>query len=181
MATLRNKRKLAAISGKTQEDHPGNGQSRNTSVPGISEEYITLRKESEEIEGRFSIKLSQEFSKTELRILGALSKLDEFLLNPQIRTLSGSRGRLFVQHWMDPESRWLRFDPRIPSCLPKGFFWWSNQRPTKLNLLLSPCIPKLCSQKSQFVSQLIAHQTSLSVATERYQIYQIVKVLKVKF
>ena len=29
-----------------------------------------------------------EFSRTESRILGALSKLDEFLLNPQVRTCS---------------------------------------------------------------------------------------------
>ena len=34
-------------------------------------------------------KLSQEFSRTESRILGAFSKLDEFLLNPQVRTRSG--------------------------------------------------------------------------------------------
>ena len=41
-----------------------------------------------EIEGRVTKKLSKEFSKTESRILGALSKLDEFLLNPQVRTCS---------------------------------------------------------------------------------------------
>ena len=35
-------------------------------------------------------KLTQEFSRTESRILGSLSKLDEFLLNPQIRTHSGT-------------------------------------------------------------------------------------------
>ena len=35
-------------------------------------------------------KLSQEFNGTESQILGALSKLDEFLLNPQIRMLSGT-------------------------------------------------------------------------------------------
>ena len=33
-------------------------------------------------------KLSKEFSRTESRILGALSKLDEFLLNPLVRTCS---------------------------------------------------------------------------------------------
>ena len=33
-------------------------------------------------------KLSEEFSRTKSRILGALSKLDEFLLNPQVRTCS---------------------------------------------------------------------------------------------
>ena len=88
MATLRNKRKLAAVTKETQEEHPRNGQSRNTSVPRINDEYIT--QVSEEIEGRVTKKLSPEFSSTESRILVALSKLDEFLLNPQIRTHSGT-------------------------------------------------------------------------------------------
>ena len=35
---------------------------------------------------RVTKKLSQEFSRTESRVLGALSKLDEFLLNPQVGT-----------------------------------------------------------------------------------------------
>ena len=88
MDTLRNKRKLAAISRETQKDHPRNDQSRNTSVARINREHIT--KLSEEIEGQVTKKLSQEFIRTESRILGALSKLDEFLLNPQIRTHSGT-------------------------------------------------------------------------------------------
>ena len=86
MATLRNKRKLAAVTREIQEENPRNGQSRNTSVPRINEEYIT--QVSEEIEGRVTKKLSQELSRTESRILGALSKLDEFLLNQQIQTHS---------------------------------------------------------------------------------------------
>ena len=88
MATLRNKRKLAAVTRETQEEHPRNGQWRNKSVPRNNEEYIT--RVFEEIEGRVTKKLSQEFSRTESRVLGALSKLDEFLLNPQIRTHSGT-------------------------------------------------------------------------------------------
>ena len=92
MATLRNKRKLAAVTRETQEEYSRNGQSRNTSVPRINEEYIT--KVSEQIEGRVTKKLSQEFSRTESRILGALSKLDEFLSNQQIqmhsKTVSGT-------------------------------------------------------------------------------------------
>ena len=88
MGTLRNKRKLAAVTSETQEEHPRNGQSRNTSVPRINEEYITHV--CEEIEGRVTKKLSQEFSRTEFRILGALSKLGEFIFNPQIRTHSGT-------------------------------------------------------------------------------------------
>ena len=86
MATLRNKRKLAAVTRETQEENPRNGQSRNTPVPRISEEYIT--QVSEEIEGRITKKLSQEFNRIESRILGALSKLDEFLSNQQIQTHS---------------------------------------------------------------------------------------------
>ena len=52
----------------------------------MTQDYIS--QVSEEIEGRVTIKLSKEFSRTESRILGALSKLDEFLLNPQLRTYS---------------------------------------------------------------------------------------------
>ena len=61
-------------------------QSYNTPDPEMAQEYIYHV--SEEIEGRVTRKLSKEFSRTESRILGALSKLDEFLLNPQIRTCS---------------------------------------------------------------------------------------------
>ena len=86
MATLRNKRKLAAVTRESQEENPRNGQSRNTSVPRINEEYIT--QVYEEIEGRVSKKLPQEFSRTESRILVALTKLDEFFSNQQIRTHS---------------------------------------------------------------------------------------------
>ena len=86
MTTLRNKRKLAAVTRETQEENPRNGQSRNTSVPRINEEDIT--QVSEEIEGRITKKLSQEFNRIESRISDALSKLDEFLLNQQITTHS---------------------------------------------------------------------------------------------
>ena len=88
MATLRNKRKLSAVTREIQEENPRNGQSRNTSVPKINEEYIT--QVFEEVEGRVTKKLSQGFSRTESRILGALSKLDDFLLNLHIRTHSGT-------------------------------------------------------------------------------------------
>ena len=83
MATLRNKRKLAAVSREIPE---GSRSSRgqNELDPEITQDFIS--QVSEEIKGRVTKKLSKEFSKTESRILGALSKLDEFLLNPQVRT-----------------------------------------------------------------------------------------------
>ena len=86
MATLRNKRKLAAVTREIQDENPRNGQSRNTSVPRINEDYLTQL--SEEIEGRITKKLSREFSRIESRILDALPKLDEVLSNQQIQTHS---------------------------------------------------------------------------------------------
>ena len=85
MTTLRNKRKFAAVSRETPEN-TRNIQSQSTLTPGMAQEYISVV--SEEIEGRVTKKLSEEFSRTESRILGALSKLYEFLLNPQVRTCS---------------------------------------------------------------------------------------------
>ena len=83
MVTLRNKRKLAAVSRETPE---GSRSSRAQNIldPELTQDYIS--QVSEEIEGRVTKKLSKEFSKTESRILGALSKLDEFVLDPQVRT-----------------------------------------------------------------------------------------------
>ena len=89
MATLRNKRKLAAVSRETPEG-TRNGTAPNVLDPELTQDYIS--QVSEEIEGRVTKKLSKEFSRTESRILGALSKLDEFLLNPQVRTCSVVRG-----------------------------------------------------------------------------------------
>ena len=77
MPTLRTKRKLAAIKKDSQEDHPKNNQTRNTNSPRIQEDYIT--EVSKETEGRVTEgkkKLSQVFSGTEKRILGALSRKD---------------------------------------------------------------------------------------------------------
>ena len=85
---MRNKRKLVAVARETQKEHPRNGQSWNMSVPRINQEQITQL--YEEIEGKVTKKLSQEFIRIDSRILDALSKLNEFLLNPQIRTHSGT-------------------------------------------------------------------------------------------
>ena len=85
MATLRNKRKLEAVSRETPEGNKGS-RTRNVLDPELTQDYIS--QVSEEIEGRVTKKLAKEFNKTESRILGALSKLDDFLINPQVRTCS---------------------------------------------------------------------------------------------
>ena len=52
----------------------------------MAQKYIS--QVSEEIEGRVTKKHSKDFSRTESRVLGALSKLDDFFLNPHVRTCS---------------------------------------------------------------------------------------------
>ena len=88
MATLRKKRKLTAITREIQEKNPRNGQSRNTSVPRITKNIS--HKFMKKLKVESLKKLSPDFSWTEPRILGALYKLEEFLLNPQIRTHFGA-------------------------------------------------------------------------------------------
>ena len=85
MTTLRNNRKLAAVSRETLENTTNN-QSQNTLNPEIAEEYIT--QVFNENEGKATKKLFQELNRRSSRTLGALSELDEFLLNPQVRTCS---------------------------------------------------------------------------------------------
>ena len=85
MARLRTKRKLAAVSRETPEN-TRNSQSQNTLDPGMAQEYIPQI--SEGIEGKVTEVFSKKISRTESRILGALFKLDEFLLNPQVGTCS---------------------------------------------------------------------------------------------
>ena len=85
MATLRKKSKLAAVSRETSES-TRSGRTQSILDPELTQDYIS--QVSEKIEGRVTKKLSKEFSRTGSRILGALSKLDELLLSPQVRTCS---------------------------------------------------------------------------------------------
>ena len=85
MATLSNKRNLVAVSRETTEN-TRNSQSQNTLDPGLAQRYIS--QVCEEIEWKVTKKHSKDLSRTESRILGALSKLDEFFLNPQVQTCS---------------------------------------------------------------------------------------------
>ena len=114
MATLRNKRKLAAVSRETPEGNRGS-RGRNVLDPELTQDYIS--QVSEEIEGRVTKKLSKEFNKTESRILGALSKLDEFLLNPQVRTCSVIQG---ASRNANSENREIHGDRSSNDPYPEG-------------------------------------------------------------
>ena len=84
----RNKRKLAALNKENCEEHPRSNVAQNSNVSRSQEDYIT--QVFEEIEGRVTKKLSQEFSRTENRIIGALARLDDFLMNPLLQGYSGT-------------------------------------------------------------------------------------------
>ena len=86
--TTRNKRKLAALNKENCEEHPRSNLAQNSSAPRSQEDYIT--QVSQEIEGRVTKRLSKEFSRTENRILGALARLDDFLMNPLLPGYSGA-------------------------------------------------------------------------------------------
>ena len=86
--TTRNKRKLAALNKENCEEIPRSNLAQNPGAPRSQEDYIT--QVSEEIEGRVTKRLSKEFSRTENRILGALARLDDFLMNPLLPGHSGT-------------------------------------------------------------------------------------------
>ena len=76
MTTLKNERNLAAPNNENCEEYPRSSLAQNTIVPRSQEDCIT--QVSEEIEARITKKLSKEFSRTEGRILGAVSRLMVF-------------------------------------------------------------------------------------------------------
>ena len=126
MATLRNWRKLAAVSRETPEGNRGSRR-RNVLDPELTHYYIP--QVSEEIGGRVTKKLSKEFNKTESRFLGALSKLDEFLLNPQVRTCTvtahGTSGNA------NSENREIHGDRSSNDPYPEGGYFL--RQPGQLN------------------------------------------------
>ena len=121
MATLRNKRKLAAVSRDAPE---GSRSSRRRNVldPELTQDYIS--QVSEEIEGRVTKKLSKEFNKTESRILRAPSKLVEFLLNPQVRTCSVIQG---ASRKANSENREIHGDRSSNDPYPEGGIFLTTQ------------------------------------------------------
>ena len=86
--TTRKERKLAALNKENCEENPRSNMAQNPGVPRSQEDYIT--QVSEETEERVTKRLSKEFSRTENRILGALARPDDFLMNPLLPGHSGT-------------------------------------------------------------------------------------------
>ena len=117
MATLRNERKIAALNKENCAEHPRSNLAQNTNVPRSQGDYIT--QVSEKIKYRVTTKLSQEFSRTKNRILGALSRLDEFSSEPtnsgRLRIHSGDIPK---RSWHKSGNEWRRF--------PEWSSYWSE-------------------------------------------------------
>ena len=72
-----------ALNKEKCEEHLRSNVAQNSNVPRSQEDYTT--QVSEEIEGRVTEKFSQQFRRTENRILDALARLDDFLMNRLIQ------------------------------------------------------------------------------------------------
>ena len=84
---------MAALNRENCEEHPRSNLAQNSNVPRSQEDYIT--QVSEENEGIVTKKLSQKFSRMETHILSALSRLDDFLMNPLVQGYSGTTPETF--------------------------------------------------------------------------------------
>ena len=156
MATLRNKRKLAAVSRETPESNRGS-RGRNVLDPELTQDYIT--QVSEEIEGRVTKKLSKDFNKTESRILGALSKLDEFLLNPQARTCAVLQG---ASRNANSESREIHGDRSSNDPYPEGGCF-----PHHSGQLNSPEADMVTEPYSNMVTENYSHNAAIFTVERR--------------
>ena len=161
MATLRNKRKLAAVSRETPESNRGS-RGRNVLDPELTQDYIS--QVSEEIEGRVTKKLSKDFNKTESRILGALSKLDEFLLNPQVRTCSVIQG---ASRNACSENREIHGDRSSNDPYPEGGYF-----PHHSGQLNSPEADMATEPYSHMVTENYSHRYT-------YTNMRLIRVLKI--
>ena len=85
---LHNKRESVAVAKNIQEENPRNNQSGNSTVPRNQEDYFAQIFEN--LEGSVTEKLSQKFSRTKSRLMGDLSKLNDFLLKSQVRKQSAA-------------------------------------------------------------------------------------------
>ena len=86
--TTRNKSNLAALNKKNCDEHPRSNLAQNSNAPRSQEDYIN--QVSEEVEGRVTKRLSNELSKRENHILGALARLDDFLVKMLLQGDSGA-------------------------------------------------------------------------------------------
>ena len=176
MVTFRNKRKLAALNKEKCEEHPRSNLAQNSNVPGSQEDFIT--QVSEEIEGRFTKKLSQEFSRTENRILGALSRLDDILLTPLIQGHSGTdpettRNAYSSNHGTNEDD--IQSDPH-PAAGIFGNHMTQNSSPEEVH---DNSIVKILTRSLSYFTEIVIHQSILTkLPCSRMHLDNSVKIIR---
>ena len=102
-------KKLTTLNREICQEHAKSNLAQNSNVPRSQEDYINQN--SEEIEGRVTKKLPLEFSRTKNCILGALSRLDYFLMNPLIQGHTGTTPETFRNAYDPRDQIWTT--PRV--------------------------------------------------------------------
>ena len=118
MATLRKKRKLAALYKENCEGHPRNNLAQNSNTPSSEEGYITQF--AKEIEGAETKKLSRELSRTDNHFLGALSRLEDLPGNPPYQGTTEPLWRNSGMHTAKTRER-MRTTPKIIHILKRAY------------------------------------------------------------
>ena len=148
MANLKNKKKLATLHKENCEGHLWSNLAQNPNVPRSQGNYKTQI--SEGIKWRVTKKLSQELSRTENRILGALARLDDFLMNPLCQGHSGNAPETSRNIWHKPGNKWGR--------LPEWFSTWSGHLPQPDDAKLWPRRKPWHGDRSSRVGKLLLAQ-----------------------
>ena len=99
MAILRDKRKLAALNKEIVRNFLGATWHKTQLFPDHKTTSLKFQRKLR-VESK---KLSQELSRMENRILGALSCLDDFLMNPLVQ---GHSGDVPERIWLKPGNEW---------------------------------------------------------------------------
>ena len=139
MASLGKRKELAAVSREASEN-TNNSQSQNTVDPEMAQEFI--HQVFEKFYDRVTKKLSKDFIRMESRILGALSILDEFILNAQVRTCSlaapgtsrnndsENREPTGDRSWAIPVSKWCSLPTNLViwtiRSKKRRIIWWQE-------------------------------------------------------
>ena len=99
MATLRNRRKVAALKRISQKNYHRERTSRDKTKSRLNLDYIT--RVLEQIEGSVATRISRDFNRTESRIFAAFPQKDEFFLHCetpiQSKYVSGTFGYATVE------------------------------------------------------------------------------------
>ena len=119
MATLRNKKKLAALNMGNCGKHLRSYLAQKPNVPRSQEDYIT--QVSAEIQRKVTKKFSQEFIKTKNRILATLLRLDGFLMIPLTQATPQPLQRPAGTHVAETRER-MRTIPRVMFILNQASF-----------------------------------------------------------